>query len=123
MKPYSDLTPAGKLRRLHNLALAALAHYDIDHSEIAYHGLDTNLLYRVSSAGGERFMLRLAYPGWRTLEDLQSEAMWLEAIRRNTSIPAPVAIPAACGRWHVANGLARPARKHAPPRRVSLFRH
>ncbi len=105
MKPYTDLTPAGKLRRLHNLALAALAHYDIDHPEIAYHGFDTNLLYRVSSAGGERFMLRLAYPGWRTLEDLQSEAMWLEAIRRETSIPAPVVIPAASGEFVLPVGL------------------
>jgi Ser/Thr protein kinase RdoA (MazF antagonist) len=97
MQSYSDLTPAGKLRRLHNLALAAIAQYDLDRPEIVYHGFDTNLLYRVTSASGERFMLRLAYPGWRTLQDLQSEAMWLEAIRRDTSITAPVIIPAASG--------------------------
>jgi len=105
MKPYSDMTSAGKLRRLHNLALAALAQYDLDRPEISYHGFDTNLLYRVNSASGERFMLRLAYPGWRTLEDLQSEAMWLEAIRRDTSITAPVVILAASGEYVLPVGL------------------
>jgi Ser/Thr protein kinase RdoA (MazF antagonist) len=34
-------------------------------------------------------ILRLAYPGWRTLTDLQSEAMWLEALSRDTDIAAP----------------------------------
>lgn len=34
-------------------------------------------------------MLRLAYPGWRTLTDLQSEAMWLEALSRDTDIAVP----------------------------------
>jgi Ser/Thr protein kinase RdoA (MazF antagonist) len=43
----------------------------------------------VTTHSGERFMLRLAVPGWRTLLDLQSEAMWLEALARDTPIAAP----------------------------------
>ena len=42
-------------------------------------------------------MLRLASPGWRTFEDLRSEAMWLEALHRETSIRSPVVVPARTG--------------------------
>ncbi len=97
MKPYSDLTNAGKLRRLRNLAIAALAQYDLDSPKLAIHGFETNLLYRVTTASGERFMLRLAIPGWRTLEDLQAEASWLEALGRETSLSVPRIVPAQSG--------------------------
>jgi Ser/Thr protein kinase RdoA (MazF antagonist) len=77
--------------------VAALAHYDLDSPEIAYYGFETNLLYRVTTASGERFMLRLASPGWRTLEDLRSEALWLEALGRETAVSAPRVTPARSG--------------------------
>jgi len=82
MKPYNDLSDTGKLRRLRDLAMAALTHYDLQSPEIAYHGFETNLFYRVTTASGKRFMLRLASPGWRTFEDLLSEALWLDALHR-----------------------------------------
>ena len=97
MKPYSDLTRAGKLRRLHNVALSALAHYDLEGPELALHSTATNLLYRVTTASGERFMLRLAVPGWRTFEDLQAEAAWLAALHQETSLPVPRILPARSG--------------------------
>ena len=99
MQPYHDLSDAGKLRRLRNLAIAALAHYDLRSPEITYHGFETNLLYRVTTASGERFMLRLASPGWRTFEDLLSEALWLDALSRETTIPVPRIIPARSGEF------------------------
>jgi Ser/Thr protein kinase RdoA (MazF antagonist) len=97
MQPYTALTPAGKLRRLRQLAQQALACYDLKNPQLTYHTFDTNLLYRVTTTNGERFILRLAYPGWRTFEDLQSEALWLEALARDTVIPAPRVIPAISG--------------------------
>ena len=81
------------------LAVAALAEYDLKEPVIAYHGYETNLFYRVTSASGERFMLRLASPGWRTLVDLESEAMWLNALSRDTSIPVPRVVPATSGEY------------------------
>ncbi|MFN2226822.1 MAG: phosphotransferase enzyme family protein, partial [Anaerolineae bacterium] len=56
-------------------------------------------LYRVTTAAGERFMLRLAVPGWRTFEDLWSEAAWLEALHRETSVPVPRMLPARSGAY------------------------
>ena len=101
MKSYSDLSTAGKLRRLRDLAIAALTHYDLEGPEIAYHGFDTNLLYRVTTASGERYMLRLAAPGWRTSEDLRSEAMWLTALGRDTAVAVPSIMPAESGEYVV----------------------
>ncbi|MGC9335589.1 MAG: phosphotransferase enzyme family protein [Anaerolineae bacterium] len=97
VKPYNELSLAGKLRRLHALAVAALARYELDCPALVYHGFETNLLYRVTTASGERFMLRLATPGWRTFEDLWSEAWWLDALRRDTTLSVPRIVPARSG--------------------------
>ena len=83
------LTDAGQLRRLRALAQAALRHYDLARPTLAFHAFATNVLYRVTTASGERFVLRLAVPGWRTLEDHLAEAAWLDALARDTSVRAP----------------------------------
>ncbi len=94
---YAELTFSGKLRRLRKLAIEGLARYELKNPQISYHGFFTNLLYRVDTATGERLMLRLASPGWRTYQDLRSEAMWLEALHRETSVNSPVVVPARTG--------------------------
>jgi Ser/Thr protein kinase RdoA (MazF antagonist) len=93
MKAYENLTNRGKLRRLRKLAILGLSHYDLPDPQLTYHGFETNLLYWVTAAGGERFMLRLAYPGWRTLTDLTAEALWLTALSEDTDIPVPAVLP------------------------------
>jgi Ser/Thr protein kinase RdoA (MazF antagonist) len=98
-KHYVELSFAGKLRRLRDLAANALAHYELKSPQIAYHGWETNLFYRVTSSTGERFMLRIASPGWRTLEDLQSEAMWLNALARETTLSVPRVLPSRSGEY------------------------
>ena len=57
MQPYDQLTNRGKLRRLRHLAVVGLSHYDLTDPQITYHGFETNLLFRVTTAAGERFML------------------------------------------------------------------
>jgi Ser/Thr protein kinase RdoA (MazF antagonist) len=99
MKPYNDLSRIARLRLLHGLAVTALAHYDLKNPEIAFFGYETNLLFRVTAASGERFMLRLATPGWRAFEDLRSEAMWLSALIRDTLLSVPKIIPARSGEY------------------------
>lgn len=97
MKDYASLTRTNKLRRVGRLARSALGQYNIDVAAIRMHCFATNLLYRVQAASGERFMLRLASPGWRTMEDLRAEAAWLEALDRDTDIGAPKIVRAANG--------------------------
>lgn len=89
---YASLTERGKLRRIGRLAAAALSRYDLRVRSMRIHCFATNLLYRVQSDMGARFILRMAYPGWRTLQDLLAEAAWLDALHADTDIGAPVVI-------------------------------
>lgn len=99
MKEYSDLSQTGRLRRLHALAMLALKNYDLDQQRLDYYGWYTNLLYCVTTAPGERFILRLAAPGWRELVDLRSEALWLEALARDTPMVVPRIVPTRSGEY------------------------
>ncbi len=99
MISYPDLSMPGKIHRLRAMALLALGHYGLNHPEIALHAFDTNLLYRVTTASGERYMLRLALPGWRTFEDLQSEAVWVNSLHRDRVISKLRIIPAVSGEY------------------------
>lgn len=99
--PFLELSDTAKLRRLRTLAESVLAGYGLKNPSIVYHGFETNLMYRVRTESGQRYMLRLASPGWRTLEDLWSEAVWLEALSRDTAIQAPRVIPNREGRYVV----------------------
>ncbi|MFO7623755.1 MAG: hypothetical protein R6V73_05340, partial [Anaerolineales bacterium] len=64
-RDFASLTRIGKIRRIGQLAAAALSEYDIRVHSQRIHSFATNLLYRVQSDTGERFVLRMAYPGWR----------------------------------------------------------
>jgi Ser/Thr protein kinase RdoA (MazF antagonist) len=99
MKPYSELSNPGKLRRLHKLAEGALNCYDLQSPDLTFFAFETNLLFRVTLPSGERYMLRLASPGWRSFVDLQAEATWLEALRRDTTLPVPRIQPAISGEF------------------------
>ncbi|MFA7407195.1 MAG: phosphotransferase [Anaerolineaceae bacterium] len=114
MQDYKTLTNQGKLRRLHNLARLGLSHYELKEPQLTFHGFETNLLYRVITAEGDRYMLRLAYPGWRSLTDLQSQALWVGALARDTEIRVPeilhtragervlsLAVPFVPDMWHM----------------------
>ena len=79
------------------LAELALQNFPISQPEIQYHSTHTNVFFRVTADSGERFMLRLASPGWRTFQDLNSEAMWLQALSRDTNIPVPRVILSRAG--------------------------
>lgn len=117
MKDYSRLTNRGKLTRLRGLALSALSQYGMEESRLDYHGFETNLLYRVTSHGGDRYMLRLASPGWRTREDLVNEALWLEALAKWGEVKAPRVVPALSGE----RVLALESAQVPDPRYATLF--
>jgi Ser/Thr protein kinase RdoA (MazF antagonist) len=92
IRPFADLSPVGKQRRVARLAAEALEGYDLRVSSVRAHAFATNLLYRVRSHTGERYMLRMAFPGWRALADLEAEATWLEALQRDTDVGAPAVV-------------------------------
>ena len=101
MKPFKRLTSRGKARRLRMLALCALEQYALEVRDVRLLAVCTNTLYRVRGTDGTgaeaSYVLRVCTPGWRTLTDLRSEAMWLGALGRDTDIGAPVPVAARGG--------------------------
>ncbi|MBV7332088.1 phosphotransferase [Chloroflexi bacterium TSY] len=97
MKPYEELTWRGKLRRFRLLAAHALQQYDIELQRFDLIGYDTNILYRIYAADGSQYALRLANGQWRTMNDAQSEATWLQALAQDTQIPVPRIVSARNG--------------------------
>ena len=92
MIPFEELTYRGQLRRLRQLALEALASYDLSDFTLRpiQHRENATFLVR---AGGRRYVLRVNRPKNRDQAFVGSELEWLDAITRDTDlvVPAPVA--------------------------------
>ena len=82
------LTWRGFQRKQYPIALQMLSAFGIRADRIRLISSSTNFIYRLS-VGDDRYVLRLAFPGWRSLQDAEAEAAWLEALGRDTQIPVP----------------------------------
>ena len=93
MKPYDELSRRGKIRRLRQVAIQALAHYELRVKWVKFLTIETNTMFKVLSEEGERFVLRIYSDEETTLSENQTELFWLEAIKRDTdlNITEPVA--------------------------------
>jgi Ser/Thr protein kinase RdoA (MazF antagonist) len=89
MKPFDQLTNRGKARRLRKLALNALDQYEFEVADIQLIGMRVNTVFRVRTADGSSYIVRICGPGWRTAVDLQSEIAWLRALSCDTDIGVP----------------------------------
>ncbi|HLT21049.1 MAG TPA: phosphotransferase [Thermomicrobiales bacterium] len=113
MKPFDQLTIRGKARRLRPLALSALEQYDLDVERLELVRNDLNGIFRVRTADGRSYLLRVCLPNHHTLETLQAEVAWLQALEAEPDIAAPAPIPAANGEHIVtasAPGVPEPRR-------------
>ncbi|MBN1879176.1 phosphotransferase [bacterium] len=98
MKKFKELTDLGRIRRIGRLARSALQQYDLDIQHMNLLCFATNPLFRVDTSDGNRFVLRMGFPGWRTYDNLLAEAAWLEALNRDTDIGAPEIVRTRDGR-------------------------
>jgi Ser/Thr protein kinase RdoA (MazF antagonist) len=96
---FEALTRRGKLSRLRSLAWQALGEYDLQIASLSLLGWFTNLMFRVDTRDGKRYVLRLSAPGWRTDEDCRAETAWLLALARDTDLGAPVPQSAHSGEY------------------------
>ena len=92
MIPFEELTYRGQLRRLRQLALEALASYDLGDFTLRPIQHRENATFMVR-AGGCRYVLRVNRPKNRDQAFIRSELEWLDAITRDTDlvVPKPVA--------------------------------
>lgn len=91
------LTWRGFQRRQHRVAGQVLEAYFSEPVVFRLISSSTNFIYLVRSHAGAHFVLRLAFPGWRSPEDADLEVAWLDALARDTSIPAPRVVRALDG--------------------------
>lgn len=92
LESFEDLTSRGKARRLREVALTALHHYNLDVTRLELVGLFTNAIFRLRVTSGASYAVRVCAPGWRTDTDLRSEVSWLEALVDEPNIPSPVPV-------------------------------
>lgn len=101
MKPYDELTRLGRLRKMRRLAETALGEYGLGGARLDFFMQAGNTLYRVydedsasNNPHGDLFepghyLLRIYQPGWQTLEALELELAWLDAMRSGSDLPVP----------------------------------
>lgn len=97
-----DRAKAALSRRLRrrNRAKAALERYGLRGARFAWLKGEEGqgkLLFRVQSPARGRFLLRIHEPRHRTEDALRSELLWLQALRRETSLAVPEPVPALDG--------------------------
>lgn len=99
MKPYEELTRLGRVRRMRDLARAALEAYDLENPQIRFLRQAGNTLFRVIEPAPEgpkeqdatfvegRYLLRVHNPGCQPLEGVELVLEWLAAMRGEAGLP------------------------------------
>ena len=103
MKPYDELTRLGQLRRIRQLAEAALEAYGLRGARLTFVQYTANIVYRVDVPGPapfengqspyvpNRYLLRVLYTGqW---EGAKGEMTWLSALSHEAGLPVPRPVP------------------------------
>lgn len=128
MKPYDELTRLGQLRRIRQLAEAALEPYGLSGARLTFLQYTANIIYRVDAPGPplhesdhshylpNRYLLRVLYTD--NLEGARGELDWLAALSREAGLPVPAPVPTREG--ELLTRIATPALPQG--RLVSLMR-
>jgi Ser/Thr protein kinase RdoA (MazF antagonist) len=85
--------------QLDRLAAAALRHYDLSPAATAtLINVSENWTYRVDDPGtGRRAALRLHRPGYHRAAEIESELLWLEALREDAVVETPPVVRTRAG--------------------------
>lgn len=82
----------------------ALPEWDLVGSKVEWVSHSENVVFRVDAADGRAFALRIHRPGYHTLAELESEALWTAALN-HAGIGAPVAEPTRSGSHYAVVGV------------------
>lgn len=96
MRPFSELTERGKIRRLHGVARAALAFYGLSEASIRCIARETNTTFRVDTPDGRRLALRIQSDPDDTEVDTATEVAWLRFLE-HSAVDAVRVVPALDG--------------------------
>lgn len=102
--PYDALTPRGQVRRLLPYAKAALSQYGLEESRLRFIHHGENTVFRVEAAfrpadwephpglHPTRCLLRIHRTTYNWPEEIRSELLWTQALRRDTGMATPVGL-------------------------------
>ncbi len=128
MKPFDALTRSGRLRRLRQLAQAALPDYGLATARLVFLHYEGNVIFRVDAPGSNqvqseaspyvanRYALRIHTTG--DTQAIASELTWLAALRREAGLPVPEPVPTVDGKLLVTMAIPGVPRG----RHISLMR-
>jgi Ser/Thr protein kinase RdoA (MazF antagonist) len=91
------LSRRAQIRLMRRLAQAAVAKYDLPPVRLTLMVHRYNTTFRVDTADGARYVLRIHRAGTPTVETVWSELQWLAAITRDTTLEVPVPIATKSG--------------------------
>ena len=106
MKPFEELSNLGRVRRMRQVAQAALNAYELPDVHFTLLRQAGNTLFKVNEGNPVpakmneldrpgQYMLRIHQPGYQSSEAIELELAWLRAMRQeaNLPVPEPVATP------------------------------
>lgn len=105
--------------RVYDALRIALKEYPVAHdARIERINQSENITFRLDEPDGERYILRVHRPGYRTREEIHSELMWLGALCRDGTVAVPEAVAALDGQ--LLKEVAEPGTDRS--RYIVLFR-
>lgn len=116
-KPFADVSARTQVKRFRELAHAALPAWGLQHATLRLLNHGYNTTFRVDTAQGQRFALRVNTMPFKTPEHLLAEVTWLAAISEQTGLRVPTPQRTRDGRWSASTWSAGHGR-HLP---VVLF--
>lgn len=105
MKPYDELTYLGRIRRMRQVAGAAMEAFGLAGARLKFLRQADNTLFRVYAADPPgavddryepgQYLLRVHLPGYQKTEAIELELAWLDAMAREAQLPVqqPMATP------------------------------
>ncbi len=95
VKPFAQLTRAAQVRRLRSVAIAALQQYGVAHAQLHVLSTTQGLVYRVDTADGNHFVLRISPADAPSPAMQDAQLCWLRSVASETSlcVPEPVPLP------------------------------
>lgn len=117
MSHFDDLPHEEKLKRLGEVARAAVPAFGLPaQSAVRMINVSENATYRIDTPDGRRFAMRVHRGGYHSKNAIASELAWVEALRAQSPVIAPVSLPGIDG--ELIQTIDAPGME---PRQVVLF--
>jgi Ser/Thr protein kinase RdoA (MazF antagonist) len=90
---FSSLNHRAQVGRMTELARIALAAYPLSGLRLRLQAHRWNTTFRVVAPGGDQYLLRIPRASQISLEAARSELLWLDALRKETTLQVPEPVP------------------------------